>query len=67
MLKLKKPMLLSKDSYFLGNANIEKGLVSKRFLLVKETTNTLLVTFTNQARGSFLVEWLSIGIIIRIL
>ena len=66
MLKLKKTYVTIKR-LFLGGANIEKGLVSKRFLLVKETTNTLLVTFTIQARGSFLVEWLSIGIIIRIL
>ena len=55
MLKLKKTYVTIKR-LFLGGANIEKGLVSKRFLLVKETTNTLLVTFTNQARGSFLVE-----------
>ena len=56
MLKSKKTNVTIKRLLFLGNANIEKGLVSKRFLLVKETTNTLLVTFTNQARGSFLVE-----------
>ena len=67
MLKSKKTNVTIKRLLFLGNANIEKGLVSKRFLLVKETTNTLLVTFTNQARGSFLVEWLLISIIIRIL
>ena len=56
MLKSKKTNVTIKRLLFWGNANIEKGLVSKRFLLVKETTNTLLVTFTNQARGSFLVE-----------
>ena len=54
--EIKKNKCYYQKTLFLGNANIEKGLVSKRFLLVKETTNTLLVTFTNQARGSFLVE-----------
>ena len=54
--EIKKKTYVTSKRLFLGGANIEKGLVSKRFLLVKETTNTLLVTFTNQARGSFLVE-----------
>ena len=55
ILKLKKQILTPQDSYFLGDIDIKKVLVSKKISLGKRNYETLLVTCANQARGCFLV------------